>query len=101
VWILVAAVWLCLGVFRDAAFPEDELQCEEAAAHLQNCCAEGPSLFCRFEEGEGCDYVSPDLSPAESRCIRRLSCAEIRDRGLCTHEYSDYTERVDAPPVCQ
>ena len=101
IWIVAGAVWLCLGVLRDAAFPEDELQCEEAAAHLQSCCAQGPSLFCRFEKEGGCDYAQPDLSPAESRCIRALSCAEIRDRMLCTREYNDYTTRSGEPPVCE
>jgi hypothetical protein len=70
-----------------ATFPRQELECEETAAYLNDCCAgfdAKAQLRCEFIEGEGCgESTYPDLSVEQSECIRAMSCAEVRERGLC------------------
>jgi hypothetical protein len=100
-WLPVVVVWLTLGVGQRAGFREDELECEEAAAHLSACCNAALDLSCTFVD-DSCDSIYPDLSPSESRCIRDLSCSEIRARGLCSEQFSDYVNRdAGTPPVCE
>lgn len=99
-WLPVVVVWLTLGVGQRAGFREDEVECEEAAAHLSSCCNAAVDLSCNFTDA--CSSTYPDLSPSESRCIRDLSCSEIRARGLCSEEFSDYSNRgAGTPPVCE
>jgi hypothetical protein len=66
---------------------EDELQCEEAVAHMQGCCDSfEPDVSCTFQGVPDCSGetpIYPDISIDQSQCIRDLSCAEVRERGLC------------------
>jgi hypothetical protein len=65
---------------------QDEFECEEAAVHLDDCCAEvdGTALDCRFVEG-GCERDSKptQLSVSQSQCILRRDCASLRESGIC------------------
>jgi hypothetical protein len=82
---LWAAIALANGCYD---LREDELQCEEAVAHLMECCDDfnASEVRCIYERGDcGSETVHPDLSVEQSRTIRRLSCAEVRARGLCDH----------------
>jgi hypothetical protein len=69
-------------------FREDTLTCEEALAHLQDCCPDfdTTAVACRyyFKSTSGCgDSTESREEPAftlqESRCIRNKSCAELRE----------------------
>jgi hypothetical protein len=76
--LLIAGATQLHGGFR-----ESELQCEEAVAHLADCCEKTLGIDCTHHD-EGCDQVPPELSVEDSRCIRDLDCDEIRERGLCS-----------------
>jgi hypothetical protein len=73
-----------------AGFREDEVQCEEAFAHLLECCDEFTSnLQCYFSD-QGCDSPTyPDLDVVESRHVQSLSCSEIRATDYCSVTYAE------------
>jgi hypothetical protein len=91
----VLAVMACDSDTDDNQFREDVISCEEAVAHLEECCSEfrPTNVQCRyfFRRTEGCigpdttTRVEPDLDLRESRCIRDLTCDGIQSRGLCTN----------------
>ena len=61
-------------------FSNTEFACEEAYAHVQDCCGnDAPRLSC-----ESSCNASPDLAYAEADCLRRSSCDELRAAGVCT-----------------
>lgn len=75
-------------------FRADVLLCEEAADHLESCCAHTPPLACEYSYdayvSPSCDFycdddkeVVPDLSPSASRCVSKVSCETLRARGVC------------------
>ncbi len=94
---LVIAVFVGGGASVSTGFEETELQCEEAYAHLESCCGDlHEAMSCRVSGG--CSGSEPILEVSESRCIRKLSCDEIQDRGMCNED----TWRSDAGvPKCQ
>jgi len=77
---LFVAITLACGI------RQDEFDCENAYAHLQQCCTGValPPITCRYVAG-GCDEgpTYPDLSIAESDCIRSQSCDVVRATGMC------------------
>jgi hypothetical protein len=85
-----------------AIFRQDELECEEAMAHLIDCCPSSDFRWVSCEFVQGCsESTPPDLSPDESQCLRRLSCAEVRERGVCERVASRPTSvNEDEPEVC-
>ena len=73
-----------LGLVPPArGFRKDEVECEETAARLAKCCSPEviDALNCRYSAG--CGVVEPDLSVNESRCLRKLSCAQINADNIC------------------
>jgi hypothetical protein len=63
---------------------EDEFLCEEAHAHLTDCCPGFKTAPGVCEYVDGCDESTyPALPPAESNCIRAKSCQELVDQGIC------------------
>jgi hypothetical protein len=72
--LAATAVLLLLG-----GIGEQELECEEAFAHVESCCyALGVRPIC----GDGgCDTLT--LSLAESTCIQALGCDDLRAAGIC------------------
>jgi hypothetical protein len=65
-------------------FDERTFECENAAAHLEECCpgfAAAPSL-CPQAFGCGGEPLF-ELSNAESECIKGLDCGDVRSRGVC------------------
>ena len=65
---------------------EDELRCEEAAAHLADCCPGfKPSILdCSYVPGDGCvQHHDPDIHVEEARCMDGLDCAAIDKNDLC------------------
>lgn len=79
----------------DNQFREDVISCEEAVAHLAECCPElRPSdVECRyyFRRDEGClgpdstTRIEPDIALRDSLCIRGLTCEGISSRGFCSY----------------
>ena len=79
---------------------EDELRCEEAVAHLDDCCNDfdPTQLSCRFLEGcsgTDDDLTLTDFSVAQSECITELSCSRIRLAGLCLLPSEDASGRAE------
>lgn len=83
----MALVIACGGEKDDDQFREDTLTCEEALAHLQDCCPgfDAAAVACRYYyvSQQGCaapseDREQPAFDLAESRCIRNTSCADVR-----------------------
>jgi hypothetical protein len=63
---------------------QDELECEEAVAVLNHCCPNFPDSQVSCVYGDvGCSTVYPDISIAESQCIRAESCDELVSSGVC------------------
>jgi hypothetical protein len=91
VLLMPVAVLLTLGVRATPApgLREDEVQCEEARAHIESCCPDYASnLTCQFVDPGACEEPTyPDLDPDESRLMRGLGCNEIVARGICTLEF--------------
>ncbi|MBI4705754.1 MAG: hypothetical protein HY744_32070 [Deltaproteobacteria bacterium] len=69
----------------DASVREDELECEQAAAHWLDCCGDSRPwvVSCTFHESYCGADVFPELSAEQSRCIQDMSCAEIQRNELC------------------
>jgi hypothetical protein len=72
---------------------EDEVDCEQAVAHLDECCpgfSWGSTLRCEYVGG--CGSTVPGLTVEESQCVLAMSCQELTDRDLCT-------QLADMPPL--
>lgn len=66
---------------------QDELDCELAVSHLQDCCPglDTSPIHCLYVED--CGGSEPDTYPAldiaQSACIRDESCATLASSGVC------------------
>jgi hypothetical protein len=82
---LLAVVAVIGLVTCGPALREDELQCEEAVAHLDECCPGfHPTVaqYCQFTYSTcGSDY--PALRVDESECIRKTDCTHLREQTIC------------------
>jgi hypothetical protein len=89
--VLGSAVVCCAGI------REDELLCEEAAAHLNTCCPgfEVTSLACTYQSGCG-STTYPALSVAASQCIDGESCATLVASGVCQRAQQAQAVVVDS-----
>lgn len=89
--IWLAALLILLGGVRfsperRATFDEEEVKCEEAVAHLAECCGNlhAKQFFCEFISGNGCGGGrEPDFDISESRFVRDQSCAELNQNDVC------------------
>jgi hypothetical protein len=106
-WIFRGAPAVLLGILLCSftvgpGFREDEISCEEAVAHLDDCCPgfDETRLNCTYDTD--CAGAKPDLEVTESRCIREASCDEIRARNLCAlgPVYIDGSRSVDVSAAC-
>ena len=63
---------------------EDELECEQAAAVLDECCPNfsPQGLNCSYSTGCG-STTYPTLSIGESQCIQEMSCETLVAKGVC------------------
>jgi hypothetical protein len=77
--LLAGAVVCCAGI------REDEVLCEEAAAHLSSCCPgfDATSLACTYNSGCG-TTTYPALSIKASQCINGESCARLVGSDVCS-----------------
>jgi hypothetical protein len=76
-WLFVCALVAC-------GIRQDEFDCENAAAHLQECCPgfRASMLSCTYSS-QGCSTTFPELAIADSDCIRDASCDYLRTTGVC------------------
>lgn len=93
-------------------FRQDVLLCEEAVAHLKDCCPGLDDVYaesCEYRQ-DGCsEGKSVALSVSQSRCVRDKECGELVDQGICERAATvlvDGAEFVDASngnpvQVCQ
>ncbi|HEY6460018.1 MAG TPA: hypothetical protein VIY73_07690 [Polyangiaceae bacterium] len=82
----VVVAWVLTTLFACDGIRQDELDCEEAVAVLDHCCANFPSslLNCQYiEAGCGTSAVYPDITTPESSCIRAESCSTLVSSGVC------------------
>jgi hypothetical protein len=92
---------LFVGITLACGIRQDEFDCENAYAHLQQCCGTSLTLSqvsCHYTAG-GCDVgpTYPDLDIAVSDCIRSQSCDVIRVTGMCTNVSSLIAQSSDDP----
>lgn len=75
----VVAVALSCGEIR-----EDEMLCEEAVSHLEDCCPNiDPRRFnCVHDEGCG-TQLFPVLEPQAADCVRNASCRDLQNKQIC------------------
>jgi len=76
----VVALVLACGEIRD-----DEMQCEEAIARLDDCCPDIDThrFVCIYSQGCGGSQLTPDFSTNGSKCIHDKSCEELQSSGSC------------------
>jgi hypothetical protein len=88
--ILVAGVALT-ALTGSFGIDQVEFSCEEAAAHLQECCPafDPHSLYCH---SGGCGTPTIDLTQSQSDCILGATCDDLRTSGTC-----DAPTRVTCP----
>ena len=89
-----AAACGALGFVR-----EDEIECEEAVAHLEHCCVEFPSakVSCDFIAGCTEPDIHPDLSIEFAECVQAMDCDALRARDLCARIADD----PGIPRICE
>ncbi len=85
---LLRAVLACTALVGLAAFGVDkeELDCEQAVAHMVECCPDfdARTINCsRSGCGGTSSYSGIDLSYARSSCILGASCEVLRKSGAC------------------
>jgi hypothetical protein len=66
----------------ESGIRKDELRCEEAKKHLQECCGFDSHLDCHYYEG-GCDEqpTYPQLAVEQSECILSKDCSDLAVHG--------------------
>ena len=77
------AVGAVLALGQCYGLREDELRCEEAVAHLIDCCPgfDRASVSCLYTTTCGVRY--PELTIEESRCVAGAKCADILAGAIC------------------
>jgi hypothetical protein len=102
-WLLFA---VGAGFACGSNLTEAELDCEDAMAHLGNCCLGfDPQRFQCADEPNGCRPgvgVSPAFDLATSECIRGESCSELVQSGVCTRAQAFESDDAGSStePVC-
>jgi len=79
-----------VGRRLDPGFREDELVCEEAAAHVAHCCRLEPANVATCDYYVDCNGEEhhPSIGPERADCLRLLPCRALVERGLCA-EWTD------------
>ncbi len=81
----IASVAL-FGIKAEGEVRKDELECENAVQHLQDCCGDmfDSQVDCTFVYG-GCGSPNepPELGIAQSECLQTLTCADLQLMGGC------------------
>jgi len=82
----IASVAL-FGMKAEGEVRKDELECENAVQHLEDCCGAnyfGGNIDCTYVYG-GCEGPDkpPQLTLAQSQCLQTLTCADVQLMGGC------------------
>lgn len=80
---VAAVVLLLLVPHCDGGLRQDELECQQAANQLAECCPgfDPTMLSCNYSDG--CTTSYPALTVAESNCIENESCSQLRATNVC------------------
>jgi len=114
---IVVLLFACSTGKDDDNFRADVIGCEEALAHLSDCCPgfDASRVRCQYYYSEGCNGTEdnrvehPTLDSSESECIRNLECSELVERQICTRAQNDIPFTQNMPtsdggtsqgPVC-
>ena len=94
--VVVALIMACNNDGHDeddTQFRQDVIWCEEAVAHLEECCGgafDASQIACRhfYSKDTGCgstdiNRTDPAYTIDESKCIRSQSCDAIRGAKVC------------------
>ncbi len=88
---------------EDLTVTQSEIDCEQAVAHLANCCPGFPTS--QFHCIQKACEATPDFTVSESQCIVQQDCDAIRAAGWCAISTDDLVPRTDGGsvirPVCQ
>jgi hypothetical protein len=76
---------LAVGALLACGIRQDEFDCENAVAHLQECCPgfSGSSVSCTYNAGACGGTTYPALDITTSDCIRQASCGTLVSQGIC------------------
>lgn len=78
-------VFLLAPLVVGMGFDERTFECENAVAHLAECCSSFTAAASLCPQPFGCGgEPSLELSSAESACIKGKDCSDVRSRGLCS-----------------
>lgn len=75
--LVFACSWACGGI------DDNELHCEEAVSHLEECCDGFDARRFQCDEESTCATREPDFADRASECIRDRSCEVLRAQGTC------------------
>lgn len=93
---------LLLLVLAVCEMTDDEFHCEEAVAHLADCCPGFEPRGFDCTAGPGCS--SPALLADQARCIQGKSCEMLVAGGTCDralHAAGSGPTVADPLPVCR
>lgn len=84
IYLLLATIAVSPSFVTCSVGGADEVSCEEAYAHLTECCPtfSVPGLRCH-REGDGCNVAGPQLNVQESQCIAHKTCTELTSERVC------------------
>ena len=83
-WRAVGAALLV--TFTCGGLDQNDLACEDAAAHLKDCCSSLSYTFvCNQTQPQNCNGqpVSDYASASQVACLEKMSCDAIRAAGIC------------------
>lgn len=97
--------WI-LGPLTCSGIHDDELSCEQAAAHLRGCCASFDPASLRCSASSSCGgNPNPELGLDQSSCILAHSCAELNansdgNGSLCERLNAATLSATSLPSFC-
>ena len=92
-WLIAATVGL---MFACGDMRQDELDCEEAVSHLQDCCPGFDSSRIECVYVTGCTNSEyPAISISQSQCIRRESCESLVWSHVCERAQNAWPVNLD------
>jgi hypothetical protein len=100
---VVLGIVINLGVSCNG-FREDEVECEQAIAHVAECCPDfhAGEVDCTYTDHIDCnDNVTgteyPALSIDDSHCLQKKRCDELVTSGDCTRAQAARARDAGAP----
>jgi hypothetical protein len=96
---------LFVGVLLACGIRQDEFDCENAVAHLAECCPGFSPTTIECTYSPYCTTTYPEIDIADSDCIRNESCEDLVGTGVCGRVEElpanmASTSAVSASPVC-